>query len=110
MVMKSSVFWNISSSSPLKVNDVSEDSARNSEEAGGKQRNRLAEISDCIGNRRGTEDSKSVPLGSPVGQNEPASTHWLSHKFERNNKRQEYMLGLFFGFEDRGDIFLRNFD
>jgi hypothetical protein len=39
--------------------------------AGGKQGNRLAQISDYVGSRRGTEDSKSVRIGSPVGQNEP---------------------------------------
>jgi hypothetical protein len=38
---------------------------------GGKQSNRLVEISDYIGNRREMEDSKSVPVGLPVGQNEP---------------------------------------
>jgi hypothetical protein len=31
----------------------------------------LAEISDYIGNRREMDDSKPVPIGSPVGQNEP---------------------------------------
>jgi hypothetical protein len=29
------------------------------------------EISDCIENRREMEDDRSVPVGSPVGQNEP---------------------------------------
>jgi hypothetical protein len=38
--------------------------------AGGKQSNRLAEISVYIGNRMEIEDSKSVPIGPPVGQNE----------------------------------------
>jgi hypothetical protein len=36
-----------------------------------KQNNRLADISDYIGNRREMEDSKSVPVGSPIGQIEP---------------------------------------
>jgi hypothetical protein len=31
--------------------------------AGYKQNNQLAEISDYIGSRRETEDSKSVPIG-----------------------------------------------
>jgi hypothetical protein len=38
---------------------------------GGKQSNRLAEFSDYIINRREVEDCKLVPVGSPVGQNEP---------------------------------------
>jgi hypothetical protein len=38
---------------------------------GGNQSNRFAEISDYIGNRREMKDSKSVPVGSPSGQNEP---------------------------------------
>jgi hypothetical protein len=36
----------------------------------GKQRNWLAEISGYVGNRE-MVDSKSVPVGSPAGQNEP---------------------------------------
>jgi hypothetical protein len=32
------------------------------------------------------EDWKSVPIGSSVGQNETANTHWLH---ERTNRRQE---------------------
>jgi hypothetical protein len=46
--------------------------------AGGKQSNQLAEISDYIGNRREIEDSKSVPIGLSVGQNEllvPIGSH-----------------------------------
>jgi hypothetical protein len=39
--------------------------------AGGNQSNLLLKISDYVGRRRETEDSKSVPIGSPVGQNEP---------------------------------------
>jgi hypothetical protein len=39
--------------------------------AGGRKSNRLAEISEYIGNRRKPEDSKSVPIGSPLEQNEP---------------------------------------
>jgi hypothetical protein len=38
--------------------------------AGGKQSNRLAGISDYVGSRMEMEDSKSVPIGSLVGQNE----------------------------------------
>jgi hypothetical protein len=37
--------------------------ARNHLEAGGKQSNRLAEISVYVGNRRKMEDRKSVPFG-----------------------------------------------
>jgi hypothetical protein len=37
----------------------------------GKQSNQLTEISDYIGNRKEMEDSKSVLVGSPIGQNEP---------------------------------------
>jgi hypothetical protein len=44
--------------------------ARNQRKTGGKQSNRLAEISDSIGNRREIEDCESVAVGSPVGQNE----------------------------------------
>jgi hypothetical protein len=49
----------------------------------------LAEILVYIGTRREMQD-KSVPVGSPIGQNEPigveeqlASSHWLSHTTER---------------------------
>jgi hypothetical protein len=38
--------------------------------AGGKKSNRLAEISDYIRNKK-MEGSKSVPIGFPIGQNEP---------------------------------------
>jgi hypothetical protein len=38
--------------------------------AGGKQSNQLSETSNYTGNRREMEDSKSVPFGLPVGQNE----------------------------------------
>jgi hypothetical protein len=41
-----------------------------SKKPGDKQSNRLAEISDCIGNKREMEDSNSAPVGSLVGQNE----------------------------------------
>jgi hypothetical protein len=37
-----------------------------------KQSNQLSEISNEIGNRKAMEHSKSVPVGSPVGQNEPS--------------------------------------
>jgi hypothetical protein len=37
--------------------------------AGGKQSSRLADISDYIGNSREMEDSNSVLIGLPVGQN-----------------------------------------
>jgi hypothetical protein len=36
--------------------------------AGGKQGNRLAGISDYIGNRKEMEDSKLVLTGLPIGQ------------------------------------------
>jgi hypothetical protein len=39
--------------------------------ADGKQSNQLAEILDYIRNRREMEDGNSVPIGSPIGQNEP---------------------------------------
>jgi hypothetical protein len=39
--------------------------------ASGKQSNWLAEIMDYIGNKREMEDIKSVPVGLPLGQNEP---------------------------------------
>jgi hypothetical protein len=39
--------------------------------AGGEQNNHQAEISDYIGNRKEVGDSKSVPIGSLAGQNEP---------------------------------------
>jgi hypothetical protein len=89
--LKSSVFWDITPCSPLKVNRRTGETcrlhlqgprisqARNQREAGGKQSNQLANISDYIGNRREMEERNSVPVGSPVGQNETASTHCLSH-------------------------------
>jgi hypothetical protein len=43
---------------------------RNQREAGGKQSNRLTEISSYIGNRRKMQASKSVPIGSPTEPNE----------------------------------------
>jgi hypothetical protein len=42
--------------------------------ASGKQSNWLPEISDYIGNKREMEDSKSGPVGSPLGQTEPLVT------------------------------------
>jgi hypothetical protein len=48
--------------------------------------NRVAGISGYIGNRRELEEWISVPVGSPVGQNETANNHWLH---ERTNRRQE---------------------
>jgi hypothetical protein len=51
---------------------------KNSLKAGDKHSNRLAKISDCIENRSEMEDSKSPPVGSPVGQNEtlePTGSH-----------------------------------
>jgi hypothetical protein len=39
--------------------------------AGGKQSDRLAESLDYTISRSEMEDIKSVPVGSPVGQNEP---------------------------------------
>jgi hypothetical protein len=35
------------------------------------------------------EGSKSVSVGSLVGQNESPVSHWLSDKTERTNTRQE---------------------
>jgi hypothetical protein len=83
VVVKSSVFWDITLCSPLKVNRrfggtchvhlqcwrISQ--ARNQCEAGGKQNSRLAEISDYVGNRKEMKDSKPIPIVLPVGQNEP---------------------------------------
>jgi hypothetical protein len=46
--------------------------------ASGKQSNRLAGISDYIGNRREMEKWNSVTVGLPIGWNETANTHWLS--------------------------------
>jgi hypothetical protein len=46
--------------------------------ASGKQNNQFAEISEYVENRREIEDSKSVPVGSLVGQNEtlePIGSH-----------------------------------
>jgi hypothetical protein len=82
VVMKSSIFWDITPCSLLKVNrsfggtyrlhlqgwKISR--ARTSVKAGGKQSNRLAEVLGYIRNRKEMDD-KSVPIGSPVGQNEP---------------------------------------
>jgi hypothetical protein len=45
--------------------------ARNQREAGRKRCSHIAEISDYTGNRREMQDSKSVPIGCPIGQNEP---------------------------------------
>jgi hypothetical protein len=41
------------------------------EKAWGKESERLAEMSECVGERREMEDSKSVPVGLPVVHNEP---------------------------------------
>jgi hypothetical protein len=49
----------------------------------GKQSNWLAEISDYIGNRREMEDSKSVPVGSPVKSQYP-----LAFRYNRGNKKR----------------------
>jgi hypothetical protein len=82
-IMKSSAFWDITPCSPLKVNQrfggtrrlllqvgrISQ--ARNQRKAGGKENKLLAETSEYVVNRREMEDSKSVPVGSPVGQDEP---------------------------------------
>jgi hypothetical protein len=38
--------------------------------AGGIQSNQLAEVSDFIGNSRKMEETKTIPVGSPVVQNE----------------------------------------
>jgi hypothetical protein len=46
---------------------------------GGKQGNRVAGISDYVGNRREMEERNSVAVGSPIGQNETANTHWFPH-------------------------------
>jgi hypothetical protein len=40
--------------------------------ASSKPNNWLAEISDYIGNEKEMEDSKTIPAGSPLGQNEPS--------------------------------------
>jgi hypothetical protein len=40
--------------------------------AGGKQGNRLVDVSDFIGNRLEMEDSKTVPVGSPVERTKPS--------------------------------------
>jgi hypothetical protein len=62
VVMESSIFWNITPCSPLKVNRKlggtcrlhlqgrKTSQARNQREAGSKQSNQLAEISDYTGN------------------------------------------------------------
>jgi hypothetical protein len=83
VAMKISIFWDLTLCSPLKVNRYfggichlhlqgrRKGKQETSMKAGGRQSNWLAKISDYIGNRRGMEDSKSVPAGSPVGQNEP---------------------------------------
>jgi hypothetical protein len=71
----SSVFWNITLCSLLEVNwrfgetcrlhlqGRRNSQARNKREAGNKQSNRIAEISDYIGNRREMQE-KSVPVGN----------------------------------------------
>jgi hypothetical protein len=80
--MKSSVSWGITPCRPLRVNRrfggtcrLHIQGRRISQEtrvkAGGEQSNRLADISGCIGKRKEKEDRKSVPIGSPVAQNEP---------------------------------------
>jgi hypothetical protein len=103
--------------------------------AGGKHSNRLAEISDYIGNRREMEDRKSVPVDPPVEQNElplltgsqtqqsepigdlnRITSFWFLYnpKFWQADCSVCYMLhagfllGLFFDPEDGGDMFLRN--
>jgi hypothetical protein len=57
---------------------VEEEAEKETSVKRGKQSNRLAGISDYMGNRREMEEWNSVPLGLPVGQNETTNTHWLS--------------------------------
>jgi hypothetical protein len=69
VVMKSSVFWDITPCSPLKVN----------RHFGGTYRLHLQNIRISkqeasvkqVANRREMQTRKSVPFGSPVRQNEP---------------------------------------
>jgi hypothetical protein len=58
--------------------------------AGGTQSKKLVEISDYVGNGREIEGSKSVPVGSPVGQNEPPvpiSSHTQPSEPKADNNR-----------------------
>jgi hypothetical protein len=82
MVMKGSIFWDTTPCSllkdkqcfggtcPLHLQGQRISQARNQCEAGSKQSKWPAKISGYVGNRWGLQASKSVPLGSPVGQNE----------------------------------------
>jgi hypothetical protein len=77
VVMKSSVFCDITPCSPLKVNqsfggtcrlhlqDRRISQAKNQHETGSKQSNWLAKNLDFIGNRRDMKD-KPVPFGPPT--------------------------------------------
>jgi hypothetical protein len=74
--MKSPVFWYITPCSLLKVNQVFsifrvEELGKQETimKVGGEQSNGLTDVLDYIGNSSEMEDSISVPIGLPVGQN-----------------------------------------
>jgi hypothetical protein len=57
---------------------------------------------DYVGNRREMEERNSVSIGSPIVQNETASTHWLSAA-EQTSKRQDQDIRMALG-KDRGKV------
>lgn len=48
----------------------------------------VCDISDFVGSRRGMEDSKSVLIGSHIGQNEPPVPIGSHTTTERTNRKQ----------------------
>jgi hypothetical protein len=94
--MKSTIFWDIIKCSLLNVNwhfgETYRLNLQGQEHAkqettvktSGKHSNRQARILDSIGNRREMEECNSVPVGSPMGQNETTSTEWLSDDHQMN--------------------------
>jgi hypothetical protein len=65
--------------------------------AGGKQRNRFAEIPDYIGNRREMEDSKSVPVGSRTQPSEPTGDKFPEDRGDRVHLKRRLALNGLYG-------------
>jgi hypothetical protein len=97
VVMKSTVFWDITQSSPLKVSrrfggtyrlylQVRISRARYQRESSDKHSNRLAGDFGLCKNREGNGMWTSVPTGSPWDRMKPLESHTTT---ERTNRRQE---------------------
>jgi hypothetical protein len=91
-IKSSSIFWDITPCSRLHFEGRRISQARNQPEAGSKQNNTFAKFSVYVGHRSEMQDRSSVPIGSPLGQNEPIwlqeqlpSSHCPSHTTWRTN-------------------------